>query len=211
MTTEVEQATKTLNDLTDARDALVARSAKLTSDRKAIAYAAHAAGDKGAKERLHKINHESVLHHAEVESLNAAISEATSRLGIAQAAEAAAADREQATQLHGHVANFKEHGLDADASLLDFVASIRAMMGELDAIHALGQQAPTAEMFRVNAVICIKTMLQSLPSSWVRDFDFSLLNPSQKRAFKDIIEVWHAQITNGIVARLGEKQEEAAA
>jgi hypothetical protein len=41
--TNIEAATKTLNDMKDARDLLVGRSAKIVADRQAISYAAHLA------------------------------------------------------------------------------------------------------------------------------------------------------------------------
>ena len=88
------------------------------------------------------------------------------------------------------------------------MTSIKAMQTELAAMHAPRQRTPTSEQFRVNAIIAIKTMIQALPQSWVRDFDFPLLGPLQKKAFKDIVASWEAEIENNIAARLGEQPQQ---
>ena len=69
MTTDVEAATKTLNDLLDQKDALVARANRLAADRASVAYAAHAGKDKAAMERLRKVNDTAVTYNVERESL----------------------------------------------------------------------------------------------------------------------------------------------
>jgi hypothetical protein len=49
---------------------------------------------------------------------------------------------------------------------------MKAMIAALTEMRRLGQGSPIAEMFRVNAVICIKSMIQELPQSWAADFEF---------------------------------------
>ena len=85
-----------------------------------------------------------------------------------------------------------------------------AMIAALGEMHKLGQGSPTAEMFRVNAVICLKSMLQTLPQSWVGDFEFRRLGPLEKKKFGDLVAGWSAMIETNIAARLGETKEEAA-
>jgi hypothetical protein len=77
-------------------------------------------------------------------------------------------------------------------------------------IHALGVPSPTSEQWRVNGGICLRTMLQTLPPLWARDFEFQMLAPNQKRNFKPLVDGWAAMIERDISARLGEKKERAA-
>jgi hypothetical protein len=209
---DVETATKTLNDLMDRKDELLARAGKLSTDRGKLAFAAHAGGNKDAKERLRRLNDDAVLCNCDLETIDAAIGEATSRLETARQAEALAADREAALQLRDKLSKFVELGLQADDALWDLAQSMNAMITALHELHQAGQAAPTSEQFRVNAVMAIKTMLQELPETWVRDFEFSRLAPGQRKRFKDICAGWQAQIEQAIAVRLGEqpKTTEAA-
>jgi uncharacterized phage infection (PIP) family protein YhgE len=137
MSDDIEAATKTLNDLKDQRDQLVARTAKISADLQAISYAAHASHDKAAKEKLRKLNDERVLHNAEIESVDAAITEATSRLSTAERDGNLAADRANAEQLREKLATFKEIGGQIDDALWDAANGISEMIALLNSMHAL--------------------------------------------------------------------------
>jgi hypothetical protein len=207
MTTEVEQATKTLNTLMDQREQLVGRSGKLASERQKISYAAHT-GDKGAKERLRKINDESVLHNAELEGVDAAIVEANARLAIAQANAALAADRVNAEALRGKVERFVELGLIVDDCFADLNSAAAEMKTLLSEMHNLGAAAASHDQLRVLGGLALKTALMETP--WAKEFEH--IAPNQRRSFKALVSAWHDQLMPGITARLGEtKQEEQAA
>ena len=135
--TDVETAT--LNDLLDQRDQLTGRSAKLAADRQAIAYAAHT-GNKEAKDRLRKINDETVFHNVELESVDAAIAEANARLEAARQVEAQTADREQADQLARHD---DETGHAIDAAFIDLIA--QHQMQSLDRHSPAGLPRPSTQ------------------------------------------------------------------
>jgi hypothetical protein len=208
--TAVETATKTLNDLLDQRDQLIGHSAKLVTDRQAIAYAAHAGGDKGAKERLRKINDETVLHNAELESIDAAIIEANARLVIAQADEAQQADRANAEQLRIKASRLSELASIADDCFQDLIGATNEMHSLLNEIHALGCPAPSHEQLRVFSVVAVKTHIMNIPGC-AREFDH--LAPNQRKTFENIVTGWRDMIEGNIAARLGEqpKAEEVAA
>lgn len=208
MTAEVENATKTLNGLMDQREQLVARSNKIISDRQAISYAAHAGNDKGAKERLRKLNDETLLHSAELESMDAAIAEANSRLAAAQQAETQAADRANAEALRIKLARFKELGFILDDCFADFASAASEMKDVLGQMHQLGAASPSQEQLRVLGALAVKTGLLSGP--WSKEFD--PIAPNQRKSFKALVAGWSAMIEqNNIAHRLDEQQQEKVA
>jgi hypothetical protein len=65
-----EHSTKALNDLLDPREQHIGHAAKLAADLQKISFSAHT-GDAKARDRLRKLNDESILHNAELESVDA--------------------------------------------------------------------------------------------------------------------------------------------
>jgi chromosome segregation ATPase len=209
MTTEVEAATKTLNSLMDQREQLLGRSARLTSDRQALAYAAHT-GDAKAKERLRKLNEESITHNAELESLDAAIAEATQRLATVKDAEVQQADRAQAAQLRDKLAKFKELGEVLDDCFVDFKSAAIEMKQVVDEIHRLGCATPDDQLYEVNCDLAFKTAVQGTPF-WSQDFP--ALRSHERKTFRSLVAAWASSIEANIERRLGEQSRttEAAA
>jgi hypothetical protein len=207
----VERAEQTLASLEDKRKALVIKATELDAERKQIAFAAHSGSEPKARARLDKINLEHATFASEMNSLTEAIAEANTRLNAAQAVEALAADRAKAQQIAGLKTAFVENGINAGDALSDFIGSILEMKQQRDDMEALGIKAPTSRQFQVNAIIAIKTILQTLPSPWVNELqDWRLLLHPQRQSFKDITADWDAMITGQIAARFGTKHEEAA-
>ena len=201
MTTEVETAT--LNDLLDQREQLIARSSKLASDRQAIAYAAHT-GDKGAKERLRKINDETVLHNVELESVDAAIAEATKRLEAARRDEAVAADREQAEQLRARMMRLVELAAIVDDAFADVISASVEMKSLASELHTLGCNSPSHDQLRVISTIVAKSYMMQIPFC-AREWEF--IAPNQRRTMAVAAAGWQAQIENNIAQRLGEQPQ----
>jgi hypothetical protein len=208
--TEVAKAEATITTLEDKRKHLNQRAVELADERNKIAFGAHVEGDAKARKRLDAINIELATMASEQSSVDAALAEANNRLAIAKQAEASTADRTNAEVLRAKLARFVELGLIVDDAVWDVATSIKEMVALLTDIHALGQPAPTSEQFRVNGTMALKSMLQELPQLWVKDFDFALLAPNQKKQFKTLVEGWQAMIENNINARLGTKEEQAA-
>lgn len=74
-------------------------------------------------------------------------------------------------------------------------------------MQALGLTAPTGIQFQVNALIAIKTILQTLPEPMVNELqDWSLLLHPQRRSFKDIAASWSDMIERQIAGRLPSKE-----
>jgi hypothetical protein len=76
-------------------------------------------------------------------------------------------------------------------------------------MNTLGIASPTDQLFRINSVAAIKTVIQKLPSSWINDFEFSRLAPSQKKEFKPLATAWCGSIANRIAQPLPKKEEAA--
>jgi hypothetical protein len=186
------------------------RAVELADERGRIALSVHGDGDPKARVRLDKINAEISVLASEQASIESAIIAANARANVARAGEALAADRAQALQLREKSARFKELGIDLDGACADVALLLNEMIDVLDEIHACGQAAPTSEQFRINASAAIKTVIQSLPQHWVRDFEFQRLAPNQKKSFSALVEGWTSMIESSVVARIGEKQKEVA-
>jgi hypothetical protein len=207
--TNTETATKNLNQLMDQRDQLVARTAKIVADRQAISYAALTGNDKATKEKLRRINDESVLHSAELESVDAALVEATKILNAAQRNEASVADREAAEALRIALSRFAELASILDDCIFDFVGAANEMDVTLGTIHSLGCPSPNVSQLRVLGTLAVKSFVMQIP--WTKK-EWEHLAPNERRTFKGLVTSWRAMIESNINARLGteDKQERVA-
>jgi hypothetical protein len=206
MTTDTTEATKIeqiIKVLDDKRQHLNVRAVKLADERGKISFNAHANGDQKAKARLEKIHLETATLASEAASIESAIVEANTRLAAAKRDEAQASDKVAALAVRETLVKFVEAGVMLDDALVDVADNITDMIALLNQLHALGQSAPTSEQFRVNGTLAIKSMLQKLPQLWVRDFEFQMLAPNQRKQFKDLCAGWSRMIEGSIHARLG--------
>jgi hypothetical protein len=210
MTKEIERAERDLNNLEDQREVLFSRAKHLSKQREQVAFAA-LTGDKQAKAKLAEINAEDVSQAASIASVEAALTVARANLANANAAAASAADRDRANRIAALNAKLKEELDNADDALSDAIGSVLGARALLMEMHALGVSSPTDQMFRINSVAVIKTVLQNLPQPWINDFEFSRLAPSQKKAFRPLAESWCDQIANQIAARLNEQKQKQVA
>lgn len=208
--TEVEKAIATVKTLEDARRKLIQDQAELADERGRVALRAHT-GDKKSRTRLDEINIASAKFASEFASIAAAIIEANKNLDAAQAAEAQAADRTKAEQIAALNAKLKEELDDADDAFADAISSVLSARALLMEMHTLGVTSPTDQMFRINSVAAIKTVIQLLPQPWINDFEFARLAPSQKKAFKPLAIAWRDQIANQISNQLPQPTKTEAA
>lgn len=208
--TEVEKAIATVKTLEDARRKLIQDQAEFADERGRVALRAHT-GDKKSRTRLDEINIASAKFASEFASIEAAIIEANKNLDAAQAAEAQAADRTKAEQIAALNAKLKEELDDADDAFADAISSVLSARALLMEMHTLGVTSPTDQMFRINSVAAIKTVIQLLPQPWINDFEFARLAPSQKKAFKPLAIAWRDQIANQISNQLPQPTKTEAA
>jgi hypothetical protein len=202
MTDDVEKAEHVLNNLRAKRDALVAHGIELGEERAKISFAAHT-GDKGARQRLDKLNAEAALHESELRSLDAAIAEAGARVQQARTAEAAEKDKAAALGLRTTVKEIGDAMRYADSHLGKAIDALNAVNDALDRIHASGSDFPTNMQFAANAERALKTMLMRLPRVWWRDFGQHLA-PNERRTFASFWAEMEKSLENRIRHRLGE-------
>jgi hypothetical protein len=193
--TAIEKATRDLNNIQEQREALFSRAKLLSKQREQVAFAAHT-GDKAAKARLADINLEDISLGSNIASVEAALTVARANLKAAQHGEAQAANSEKAKQVAVLNARLKEELDNADDAFSDAIGSVLSARALLMEMHTLGLSSPTDQLFRINTVTAIKTAIQKLPSSWINDFEFSRLAPSQKTDFKPLAAGWCEQIAN---------------
>lgn len=207
MTTPIEQAEKDLRHLQDQRETLRGRTKALSVQRQQISHAAYT-GNAKAKAQLDKLNAETTTMDLELENIGAAIAEAQSILGNAKVNEAQSADRAKALALRDKLAKFQELGAILDDCFADFKSAALEIKTVLDDIHQLGCDAPTSQLFKVNADLAFKTAVQGTPF-WSQDFP--ALAPSQRKTFASLINAWSVAIAINIERRLGTDTKEKAA
>jgi dGTP triphosphohydrolase len=198
--TDVEKAEQTLRDLTGRRDAHVESGAKLAAARRDIAYSPHT-GDSAASKKLHDLNHKCVTHGVEMQGINEAIAEATSRLEAATRTEAMAAERANAQELVKALAEFRERGRKVSEALATFVAEANALSEALSAIHSLGCEHPSGNQFEVYARLVVMSAFSQIPWRWRREFD--QISPAQRRTFEQLTAELSATVERQINAVLG--------
>jgi hypothetical protein len=217
--TDVQNAEQILVDLKVKRQQAAARKSEIAQERKSLAYAARADGDVKAGKRLDALNLEGATIAGEVESLDAAIAEATRRLEAARQAEALEEDRANARELRKVLGELEGHGRKVDEALAALVASSRDFDETLNRMHRLGNEYPSDGQVFTNAVNVIWTALMQIP--WHREFH--VLAPHQKRSFAEMFNGrtgnaahnpgwlgWREAIEGNVRRRLGEPQDEAA-
>jgi hypothetical protein len=211
MTTPIEKAERDLDNLEEQRENLFSRSKRLSQERDQIAFAALTAGDKKAKARLADINTEDIGLTANVASVEAALTVARQNLANARDAEAQAAGVEKAKQIADLNAQIKEMLDNVDDAFDDAFSGLLEARKLLQDIHAIAAGVgPSDQLFRINSIIAVKSVIQELPSNWISDFEFSRLAPSQKKKFKQLRQGWCSQIDNQI-AQMSPRDKDKAA
>ena len=205
--TEIESAEKTLARLQDKRDRAAARVQQIAAERKQIGFAAHADGDVKAKKRLAELNADDANMAGELQSLDAAIAEASTRLAKAQHLAATAADRARAHRAREAFAQFVAAGLALDDAFAAVTKQAAIMEQALDEAHTLGCTMPSNAQFATLGELAVQSSLMQTP--WARGFRH--LAPHERHSFAALVRGWQASAAPAIEARLAEQTNEKAA
>lgn len=200
---DVEKAEQTLRDLEQKRLRLVESRAADADQRRAVAFKAHAGGDKGARQALDKLADAAARFESELRSVEDAIAEAQDRLQQARAAAARERDKANAIELKQALKEFCEMGTELDAALSDVVASAAEMRAALDRMHALSAPAPNDLQFMTLGALAVHTALMALP---FRDVARHLA-PTERKSFNGLIAEWRRMVERVIAERLGEAEQ----
>src|SRR5262245_38585996 len=134
----IEQCKNTIQNL-DAKLARVKqRSAEISAERDASAFAAHAAGDAKARGRLDKLTDDALRQNHEMASLEAALKTARQHLAEAEHAEATAADRAKAQAAHKLVSELSDAAVYLDKHLEAAAKALIAIERGVNELHELG-------------------------------------------------------------------------
>src|ERR1700733_2071678 len=172
MTKEIEKAERDLNNLEEQKETIFSRAKLLSKERDRIAFAALTAADKKAKDRLREINLEDVTLDGNIASVEAALTVARQNLADAQHCEAQAADNAKAQGIAELNIKLKEELDNAGDAFADAIGSVLSARELLMQMRGLGVASPTDQLFRINIVAAIKSVIQRLPEPWIRDFEF---------------------------------------
>src|SRR5258708_8846283 len=148
MTTEIEQAEKSVRDREEELESLNGRTAILQKQREQISYSART-GDKSARTKLNALNGEISTNTSEIEIVAAALREAKSRLGSAEQVEARAADRAKAIKIRELKAAYVERLEMADEAAADLAKALSENKILLSEMHRLGITAPSHNSVRI--------------------------------------------------------------
>jgi chromosome segregation ATPase len=201
----VVRAEQVLRDLVAKRDKLNGRAEQISQERKSVGFQVHAEHDKAARRRLDELNNESAKLSGELESVEAAISEAGVRLDAAKAAAERAADQEKARKLREVIKRASE--LKIDEHLEAAIADLNKLFLIINDIHHLGSEFPTHLQARQNIALAVKGQLARLPTIWRNEFELggALIN---RRTISGYLENVSQVLERDISIRLEERVEE---
>jgi hypothetical protein len=205
--TDIAAAQATLVELQSKRDALVARGVELAEQRQQIAFAAHT-GDQAARKKLDGINRESGMQASELESLDAAIAEATKRVVAAERVVAIQAERAAALDLRKVADELHAAGADAGFALEAFVLAADRLHEVADKLSASGAPPRHEQIISLGYRAIGTALMRTL---WGREFE--QVRPHERYTFPQLCDGWATQLQSAIDYRLGEldRQQQAAA
>lgn len=197
---------QTLKELEAKRAKLVERGAELPELRKGAAYLAHVERNAEARHALDKVSAEIATYDSELAALDDAIAEAKNRVLIAQAFEAAAADRVRAARALELLGAFKEAGHELDDAWRVVSERSKLLSNLLSQLHACGVRVPTHEQLDILGHAAMATAIMSTP--WAKRYRH--LAPNQRQSFRSLFDAWAVASESRLRAQLREDDEEAA-
>jgi chromosome segregation ATPase len=198
--TAVEAAEQTLGRLQRKRAGIVARVAEISHERQSIGFAVHSEGDPKARKRLDILNAETVSVDGELQSLDAAVSEAQRRLEAAQRELAQREDAENAKAVKKTLVRLLKLAEAADEHLAAFGMISSEIKSTVDELHGLGQAMPTSQQTLTFCSLATQSMLMFLP--WATTAEFRHLAPSERRTFSKLFADWAAAANRNLDLRI---------
>jgi hypothetical protein len=199
--TAITAAEEILSRLNKKRAGIVARVAEISNERQAIGFDVHANADPKARQRLDALNAETVSVDGELQSLDAAVSEAQRRLEAARRDLAMREDRENAKAVKKTLVHLLKLAEKADEHLAAFGAISAEIKVTVDGLHALGQAMPNHAQVQTFCALATSSVLMHLP--WARTAEFRHLAPSERRTFGGLFAGWAAAANRDLDLRIG--------
>jgi hypothetical protein len=159
----IEKAEAVRDALRQKIDAARAGLEKIDDQRREIAFSAHTEGG-DAKKRLDDLTALRIAHHAEIESLETAIIEASRRVTDAEQEGEFAEQAEKAARAMEIAAGLIKRARKMDAALAILAKESVAYKVEIDELNfQLGIPAPHARQFQVAAMMALRAVIQFTP------------------------------------------------
>jgi hypothetical protein len=188
-------------------EAKLAAAKKLRDDTEAallsISFAAHS-GDAAAHKKLETLNAKAASIALEIRSLEAAVAEATKRVGHAVAVEADAAERENARTALALLADFESRGERLDHAMSKVLGEYDELIRDFNALEKLGFAPITKALIDVNMKTAIQTKLMTVR------LQSEFLPPHACHTFTEVIGGWASSVRGRIEARLKRNPPKAA-
>jgi hypothetical protein len=188
-----------LRDLVQRRDKLNAKAEEISAHRKRLGYEVFADGDSKARKQLDALNNEGAALAGELESISAAVEEATRRLDAARHAESVGADQARARELLVLAAEFDDQvGKLSDASDA-LVAACTALAALHTKAYQLGAQRPIRKQLDITLARIVVTALMLAGLQQQTGVEF--LAPSDRRS-AEVLKQYADAIRTDAAARL---------
>jgi len=199
----IEAAERILAELQAKQDRTV--KAREADDRElgSVSYAALAAGDKDAAEKLERVKDRALRRDLEIKAIRSAIAQAQHNLAEAQADEARADQRRVALQARSLLASLRDAGKTCDEALATFAAGSDVMKRVIQEINTLGFHHPTGMQYMSLGERAVRTALVNTAFSRA----FEAIRPSERQEFNDFVGKWCVALEREIAQRLGETKQ----
>jgi hypothetical protein len=204
----IEAAERILAELQAKQDKTV--KAREADDRElgSVSYAALAAGDKDAAEKLEHVKERALRRDLEIKAIQSAIAQAQQNLVEAKADEAAADQRRVALEIQRLAKELREAGKLADEGLAMFLDATNVMQHIVSRFSTLGLGNPSAIQFVSLGERATRTVL--METAFKRAFE--VLPPGQRQSFASFTAEWAVMLDKVTSAKLEQtKQTEDAA
>jgi hypothetical protein len=210
----IEAAERILAELHAQQDKTV--KAREADDRElgSVSYAALAAGDKDAAEKLERVKDLALRRDLEIKAIRSAIAQAQHNLAEAKADEAAAEQKRCAGEARVIVDRIDSLFASADLHFKQAMDALLAADKRIDELHQIGFQYPTPVQLRANIVYALETCMTALPKYLWDELSRGGLrypSPGQRRTFSKFWTDMSANLGREIANRLGEKPNKEVA
>jgi chromosome segregation ATPase len=203
---DLENATKILNDLEAKAAELAETRASDERELEAISFEAHGAGDQKALARLETIKARAVKRELDAKSLDAAVAEAKRRVAEAKADEAKAEQHRVALEIQRLKKELREAGKLADEGLAMFLDATNVMQHIVSRFSTLGLGNPSAIQFVSLGERATRTVL--METAFKRAFE--VLPPGQRQSFASFTAEWAVMLDKATATKLEQTKEGGA-
>jgi hypothetical protein len=183
-------AEEVIGKLTAKKAAVLKRVDEIATERAARSYDALAQDDAAAKKALATLSNESLGLDHQIESLDAALAEAATRLEKAQRAELECQNRENATRARSNFKRLGASGVQIAEHLLAASMLIDDAKRLTDDNHSLGYAHPNWQLFQVNLERAVSTWIMTLPLR--RGYEHRFLSPRERTDIGRLFAEWSA-------------------